>query len=104
MDATNLQTYDTGQGASEVPSVQDTILISDSTNKMHVRFATVNQAGRAFQIVLRVNPKPGFVQEQDIILQSRDSNHVPQPFRLDPTKMMASFGKFIIILIFYIVI
>jgi hypothetical protein len=105
INGADLQTYDTGQGASEVLSVQNTIFISNNTNRMHVRFATANQAGRAFQIVLRVNPKPGFVQEQDIILQSRDSQDVPQPFRLDPAKMMASFGKFIVVvLVCYIVI
>ena len=87
LDAADLKAFDTGQGGSEVES--HTILLSSSTKRFHVRFETANQAGRGFQILLKLNHAAGL---DTIVLQSW-RNNVWHPFRLDPASMLASYSS-----------
>jgi hypothetical protein len=87
LDAADLKAFDTGQGGSEVES--HTILLSSSTKRFNVRFETANQAGRGFQILLKLNHAAGL---DTIVLQSR-RNNVWHPFRLDPASMLASYSS-----------
>jgi hypothetical protein len=87
VDAADLKAFDTGQEGSEVES--HTILLSTSTKRFHVRFETANQAGRGFQILLKLNHAAGL---DTIVLQSW-RNNVWHPFRLDPASMLASYSS-----------
>ena len=54
-----------------------------------MRFATANQAGRGFQILLKLNHAAGL---NTIVLQSW-RNNIWHPFRLDPASMLASYSS-----------
>jgi len=106
LDPEDLKTFDTGQGDSEVAKPDHTLLLSSSTKRFQVRFETANQAGRGYQIVLKLNI-PSNLGDLDrwpdgsgadltndmIVLQSWKDN-IYYPFRLDPVKMVASYGAY----------